>query len=309
VSVTASPAEVVLVVDDDRLNRVMLSKLLELDGYRPLTACDGLQALALLSREPVDAVLLDVVMPGLDGIAVLESIKGDHRLGHLPVMMISAIEETDSIVRCLDAGAVDFVSKPFEPEILRAKLKGTLARRRLPVPSSLRRSIGALHTLGPAGTNCELAARTWFERRGESGDVVLHPSFEAAADAAVRTPGAALLSCIAYPDLHTVLYSHLDELVLVDCLIIPTHGMVLAVRPDGGTLRTVASHPAPSSLAPEGTELRLATSNSEAARSCAAALVDACITTRAAMEAHGLALARDFGSVSMGFTVHARLEA
>ena len=176
----------------------------------------------------------------------------------------------------------------------------------LPGRRPLRQSITSLHTLGPAGTNCELAARKWFEQQGIDGEVVLYPTFEEAADRVVAVPGAALLSCVAYPELHTVLYSHLEELVLVDCLIIPTHEMVLATRTAATPVRSVASHPAPASLAPRGADLRLSTSNSQAAQECASGLVDACITTRAAMEDHGLHLARDFGAVAMGFTVHAQ---
>jgi CheY-like chemotaxis protein len=298
------------VVDDDALNRIMLTKLLERDGYHIRTVGDGEEALAALADERFDAVLLDIVMPGLDGTQVLAAIKADDRLGEIPVVMISAIEETDCIVRCLDGGAEDFVSKPFKPEVLRAKVKGCLTRRRRAAqrPAGLRRSITTLHTLGPAGTNCENAARAWLDRRGTPGDVVLHPSFEDAAAAVVRTPGAALLSCIAYPELHTLLYSHVDSLVVVDCLIIPTHGMVLARRAGVVDIESVATHPAPASLVPGGVAVRLAPSNSQAAADCAAGLVDACITTRAAMEDHGLELARDFGALSMGFTIHARSE-
>ena len=303
----------VLVVDDDALNRILLTELLEVDGYRATTATDGAQALNALDAQPFDAVLLDVVMPGVDGIRVLETIKSDPDLCDVPVLMISSLEKTEAIVHCLKSGAEDFVSKPFDPQVLRAKINGCVARGRRRIPGSgdgarerVAGSITALHTLGPKGTNCELAARSWFERRGTGGTVVLHPTFEEAADHVVITPGAALLGCVAYPDLHTLVYSHVDELVLVDCLIIPTYGMVLARRPGSPVITSVASHPAPASLAPEGTVVRLSTSNSQAARDCAAGLVDACITTGTAMEQHRLELVRDFGSLSMGFTIHAR---
>jgi hypothetical protein len=82
--------------------------------------------------------------------------------------------------------------------------------------------------------------------------------------------------------------------------------MAMIHRTASTGVRSVASHPAPASLAPHGAEFRLSTSNSQAAQDCAAGLVDACITTRAAMDAYGLRLARDFGPVSMGFTVHAQ---
>jgi hypothetical protein len=167
--------------------------------------------------------------------------------------------------------------------------------------------ITSLHTLGPTGTNCELAARTWFERQGYEGEVVLHPTLEEAAAAAAATPGAALMAAIAYPELHSLIYANFQNLVLVDCLIMPTYGMVLAARPGLRYIDTVATHPAPASLVPDGFEVTFVASNSQAARDCAAGLVDACITTEAAMQEHGLELVRDFGSLSMGFSVHARI--
>ena len=170
----------------------------------------------------------------------------------------------------------------------------------------LRCQVSTLHTLGPQGTNCELAARTWFHQLGRDGEVILHPTLEEAADAALAEPGAALLACIAYPELHTLVYTRFHRLVLVDCLIMPTHGMVLAARNAGTTIRSVASHPAPVTLVPQGADVRLVASNSQAARDCAEGLVDACITTVPAMVEHGLELVRDFGPLSMGFTVHAQ---
>ena len=167
------------------------------------------------------------------------------------------------------------------------------------------RGVTSLHTLGPAGTNCELAARRWFDGRGR-GDVVLYPTLEAAAAGALATPGGALLAPAAYPDLHTLMYSHVDDLTLADSLVMATHRMVLARRPGADRLSTVASHPAPVALVSAGMVVSLVASNSQAASDCAEGLVDACITTEAAMSAHGLELVRDFGTVSMAFTIHVR---
>jgi hypothetical protein len=172
----------------------------------------------------------------------------------------------------------------------------------------LRTEVTVLHTLGPEGTNCELAARTWFDRAGVDGEVILHPTLEEAADAVLGQPGAALLACIAYPELHTLIYTRYHRLVLVDSLIMPTHSMVLAARTSRPTIRTVATHPAPVTLVPDGAAVQLVTSNSQAARDCADGLVDACITTAPAMVEHGLELVQDFGPLSMGFTVHAQRE-
>jgi adenylate cyclase len=121
----------ILIVDDDPLNRRLLIKSLESDGHRTTDVDNGFAALSALQAEPVDLVLLDVVMPGLDGIEVLERIKADEALVHTPVIMISGVEDTDSIVRCLEAGAEDYLPKPFDPAILRARIEGGLNRKRL----------------------------------------------------------------------------------------------------------------------------------------------------------------------------------
>ncbi|MGH9226515.1 MAG: bacilysin biosynthesis protein BacA [Acidimicrobiales bacterium] len=166
----------------------------------------------------------------------------------------------------------------------------------------------SLHTLGPAGTNCELAAQEWFAREGRPGTVVLHPTLEDAAEQASRTPGAALLVAVAYPNLHTLVYAHIGRLVLADSIITMTHNMVLARRPGVAIPSSAASHPAPAGLVPEGLAVRLVTSNTQAALDCAAGAVDACITTLPAMRENDLDLVRDFGPIAMAFTVHVRTE-
>ncbi len=120
----------VLVVDDDRVNRLTLTGLLEIEGYRVRAVADGQQGLDALDAERFDAVLLDLLMPGIDGLEVLATMKADPRLWRIPVLVISAVDETASIVRCLELGAEDFVSKPFDPIVLRARINAALARRR-----------------------------------------------------------------------------------------------------------------------------------------------------------------------------------
>ena len=121
----------VLVVDDERLNRMLLRRALEAEGHTVLDAENGRLALGVLEREPVDVVLLDIVMPELDGYATLESIKADPDLDHLPVIIISGVDEIASVVRCIEMGATDYLTKPFEPAILRARLQSSLAAKRL----------------------------------------------------------------------------------------------------------------------------------------------------------------------------------
>jgi two-component system cell cycle response regulator len=121
----------VLVVDDDSVNRMLLARTLERDGHRVSTATNGRQALELLRSQPVDVVLLDVVMPEMDGCETLARIQGDSRLRHIPVVMVSALDEVETVVRCIEMGAEDYLPKPFDPVILRARLTGCLTRKRL----------------------------------------------------------------------------------------------------------------------------------------------------------------------------------
>jgi len=121
----------ILVVDDDPVNRMLLARTLEALGHGVLTARDGLEALdALAVREP-DIVLLDVVMPGMDGVTVLERIKADPALRATPVIMVSALEDFASVVRCIELGAEDYLQKPFDPVLLRARVRAGLDKRRL----------------------------------------------------------------------------------------------------------------------------------------------------------------------------------
>jgi adenylate cyclase len=121
----------VLVVDDDPINRTLLAKTLERDGHRVTTAEDGREAWQMLQREPFDVVLLDVLMPEMDGCEVLEHIAEDAHLRHLPVIMISAIDELDTVVRCIELGAQDYLPKPFNPVLLRARITAGLTKKRL----------------------------------------------------------------------------------------------------------------------------------------------------------------------------------
>ena len=121
----------VLVVDDDRLNRQLLTRSLEQAGHVVHTADNGREALDLLRDDPPDVVLLDIVMPELDGVSVLEQMKADAGLNHVPVIMISAVDEIESVVRCIEMGAEDYLPKPFDPVLLRARINAGLAKKRL----------------------------------------------------------------------------------------------------------------------------------------------------------------------------------
>jgi signal transduction histidine kinase len=126
---TTAPG-LLLVVDDDAGNRDVLSRRLMLQGHMVRTAASGRDALALMRRQEFDLVLLDILMPEIDGYEVLGQIKADPRLQHIPVVMISALSEVQSVVRCLEAGAEDYLTKPFNPTLLRARVGACLEKKR-----------------------------------------------------------------------------------------------------------------------------------------------------------------------------------
>jgi CheY-like chemotaxis protein len=121
----------ILVVDDNDVNRDMLSRKLRREGYEARTAEDGLEALQALKEEPFDLVLLDIMMPVLNGYQVLERLKADEKLRHVPVIMISALDELESVVRCIEIGAEDYLPKPFNPVVLKARIGACLEKKHL----------------------------------------------------------------------------------------------------------------------------------------------------------------------------------
>ena len=124
----------VLVVDDTPFNRRLLVRLLETIGHEAVEAEDGSEALARLRDDaapPIDVVLLDIVMPGMDGYQTLEALKDDAGLRDTPVIVITGVDELDSVVRCIRMGAADYLPKTVDPEILRARIEASLAQKRL----------------------------------------------------------------------------------------------------------------------------------------------------------------------------------
>jgi class 3 adenylate cyclase len=125
-----SPAKILL-VDDNASNRDLLSRRLAREGYQVTAAADGATALALAATAAFDLVLLDLMMPGMSGFEVLRRLKADAATQHVPVIMISALDELDSTVRCIEAGAEDYLHKPFNPVLLRARIGASLEKKRL----------------------------------------------------------------------------------------------------------------------------------------------------------------------------------
>jgi class 3 adenylate cyclase len=121
-----------LVVDDNDDNRYTLTRRLSREGYTQLTtATNGREAIELLEKQRFDLLLLDIMMPEVNGYDVLQRVKADEQLRHMPVIMISAVDEIDSVVRCIELGAEDYLTKPFNPTLLRARVGACLERKRL----------------------------------------------------------------------------------------------------------------------------------------------------------------------------------
>lgn len=121
----------ILVVEDTDVNRVLLRRRLEKQGFDITEAADGRIALDLVRRSTFDLVLLDIMMPEVGGYEVLERLKADPDTAALPVIMISAIDEMSSVVRCIEAGAEDYLTKPYDAVLLQARINACLDKRRL----------------------------------------------------------------------------------------------------------------------------------------------------------------------------------
>lgn len=121
----------ILVVDDIAANRELLTRRLSRDGHVVSMVDGGRSALQLLAATQFDLILLDLMMPDMNGFEVLRRLKDDPAVRHIPVIMISALDEIDSTVRCIEAGAEDYIPKPFDPVLLSARIEASLERKRL----------------------------------------------------------------------------------------------------------------------------------------------------------------------------------
>jgi len=129
--VPAGAGATVLVVDDNEMNRLLLVRRLEHDGHRVICAENGYQALEMLGGGSIDLVLLDVMMPELDGHGALQRMKANNVMRHVPVVMISANDEMESVIRCIELGAEDYLTKPFNAVLLKARVGACLDKKRL----------------------------------------------------------------------------------------------------------------------------------------------------------------------------------
>ncbi len=172
----------ILVVDDNDVNRDMLSRRLQREGYLAAVAEDGLEALQMLKEQAYDLVLLDIMMPLLNGYQVLERIKTDPELRHIPVIMISALDEIDSVVRCIEIGAEDSLPKPFNPTLLKARIGASLEKKRLrdrevlhlrQIEEEKKRADELLHVILPPSVVAELKATNAVRPRRHENVAVL----------------------------------------------------------------------------------------------------------------------------------------
>lgn len=127
----AAPTGKILIADDNRVNRLLLGRGLEQQGHTVAFAEHGREALDLLRNDHFDLMLLDVLMPELDGYEVLAELKLDPHLREIPVIMTSSLDELDSVVKCVEMGAEDYLNKPINPVLLNARIGASLEKKRL----------------------------------------------------------------------------------------------------------------------------------------------------------------------------------
>jgi sigma-B regulation protein RsbU (phosphoserine phosphatase) len=227
----------ILVVDDVLENRDLLMRRLQRLGFSAIDqADDGVRALAAIAAKTYDLVLLDIMMPELDGFGVLEALKKDGRINDLPVIVISALNEIDPVVRCIELGADDFIFKPFNPTLLRARVLATLEKKQMrdQTREELRRKQLELNEartlqlslLPPpfAGTMAGRSLRI---------EAVLEPAREVGGDLVDHFPIGSDLVVLALGDVS-------DKGAGAALMMARTHAMVrgLASRPDAAELFT-----------------------------------------------------------------------
>jgi DNA-binding response OmpR family regulator len=128
---STSPPGTILIADDNRVSQLLLGRGLEQQGHTIVCADHGRKALELLRSQHFDLMLLDVLMPELDGYQVLAELKLDPHLRDIPVIMTSSLDELDSVVRCVEMGAEDYLTKPINPVLLNARISASLEKKRL----------------------------------------------------------------------------------------------------------------------------------------------------------------------------------
>ena len=158
------PKATVLIVDDEEDILELLRHNLTKDGYRVICAESGEQALTEIRKQPPDVVILDVMLPGVDGLDVCRQVKAAAETSHVPIIMLTARTEEADMVAGLELGADDYITKPFSPRVVLARVKAVLRRKRMPLPENAATHHGDLlilpdqHVVRIAGETVELTA-------------------------------------------------------------------------------------------------------------------------------------------------------
>ncbi|MFC1811063.1 SpoIIE family protein phosphatase [Thermodesulfobacteriota bacterium] len=185
-----SGRSLLLVVDDNEENRDMLSRHLVRQGHDVLAAENGRQALDLIKQHEVDLILLDIKMPEMNGFQVLRHLKNDDTLRNLPVIMISAVDDMDSVARCIEMGAEDYLPKPFDPVLLKARISASLDKKRLrekevslmkagmeladTIKESIKKTISDVMEGAKSDHNFEWIVPYMTEKRFKKGEYLFH---------------------------------------------------------------------------------------------------------------------------------------
>ena len=225
----------ILVVDDVPENRDLLMRRLQRLGFSAIDQAEnGIEALAAIAAKAYDLVLLDIMMPELDGFGVLEALKKDGRINDLPVIVISALNEIEPVVRCIELGADDFIFKPFNPILLRARVLATLEKKQMRdlTREELRRKQSELNearTLQLSLVPPRFAGT--MSGRALTIDVVLEPAKEVGGDLVDHFPIGPDLVVLALGDVS-------DKGAGAALMMARTHAMTraLASRPDAAEL-------------------------------------------------------------------------
>jgi CheY-like chemotaxis protein len=161
----------VLIVDDDEMNRETLARRLKHEGFNFSLAINGREALEMAKSQRYDLILLDIMMPEMDGYAVLSRLKSNQSMSDIPVIMISAIEEMDSVMKCMELGADDYLTKPFEPILLKSAIARCIPQASIKTsPPSARRNSTSLQVVSaPAVGKLEFPDET---TQGESTNLL-----------------------------------------------------------------------------------------------------------------------------------------
>jgi CheY-like chemotaxis protein len=192
-----------LVVDDNDTNRDILTRRLRRQGHQVWQAPNGATALDRIRSQPFDLVLLDIMMPEMNGFQVLEALKSDGRLRDIPVLMISALDELEAVVSCIELGADDYLLKPFNPMLLAARIGACLERKRLrdrevlhlaEIDRERRRADELLHVILPAAVVDELKATNAVRPRSHDDVAVLFADIVGFTPYCDRNPPAQVLS-------------------------------------------------------------------------------------------------------------------